>query len=75
MNSWIIIEGSSEKSHSTTLFLTSPPLSFTPIMFGCVDSLMAHSAGMSIPVLAGTLYKITGIGELSATCKIFKDNK
>lgn len=51
----------------TDHFHTSPPLSLTPIMFGCVDSLITTSAGRSMPVLAGTLYKITGIGETSAT--------
>lgn len=48
---------------------TSPPLSLSPIILGCADSLIMHSAGKSIPVFAGTLYKITGIGELSATCQ------
>ena len=48
---------------------TSPPLSLSPIILGCADSLIMHSAGKSIPVFAGTLYKITGIGEFSATCQ------
>lgn len=48
---------------------TSPPLSLSPIILGCADSLIMHSAGKSIPVFAGTLYKITGIGELSETCQ------
>lgn len=36
-------------------------------MLGCDDNLIMQSAGKSIPVFAGTLYRITGIGELSAT--------
>lgn len=31
-----------------------------------------QSAGISIPVFAGTLYRITGIGELSATWQKIK---
>lgn len=31
-----------------------------------------QSAGISIPVFAGTLYSITGIGELSATWRKIK---
>ena len=54
---------------------TSPPLSLSPIILGCEDSLIMHSAGKSIPVFAGTLYKITGIGELSATCQTVWNKK
>jgi len=54
------------------ILLTSPPLSLTPMIFGCVDSLITTSAGRSIPVFAGTLYNITGIGDASATYKIMK---
>ena len=51
---------------------TSPPLSFSAMMLGCEDNLIMQSAGKSIPVFAGTLYKITGIGELSATWQKIK---
>lgn len=48
--------------------LTSPPLSFRPRMLGCSDSPITASSGSSRPVLAGTLYRTTGTGLLSATC-------
>lgn len=50
-------------------FLTSPPLSLRPRMFGCWDSCITASSGSSRPVLAGTLYRTTGTGLLSATCR------
>jgi len=37
------------------------------MILGWADNFITHSAGKSIPVFAGTLYKITGIGEMSAT--------
>ena len=46
---------------------TSPPLSLSPMMLGWEDNLLTHCGNRSMPVFAGTLYKITGIGELSAT--------
>ena len=48
--------------------LTSPPLSFNPMTLGCRHISAATSTGRSIPVLAGTLYRITGTGLASATC-------
>ena len=48
------------------IFTTLPPLSLTAAMFGCCDSLMINSAVMSMPVFAGKLYTLTGIGEASA---------
>lgn len=51
---------------------TSPPLSLSAMILGCVDNLIMQSAGKSIPVFAGTLYRITGIGELSATWREIK---
>lgn len=35
--------------------LTSPPLSFIPIIFGWSASFINKDGGISIPVLAGTL--------------------
>ena len=49
--------------------LTSPPLSLSPSMLGCWASLTTASTGRSRPVLAGTLYRTTGTGLLSATCR------
>lgn len=42
------------------LVLTSPPLSFSPMMFGCAANWLTMSAVRSIPVLAGMLYMMTG---------------
>lgn len=46
---------------------TFPPLSFNPIIFWCFERLTMDSSGKSMPVFAGTLYKITGTGQESAT--------
>ena len=52
--------------------LTSPPLSFSPIMFGCCARCMTTSGGISMFVLAGTLYNTTGTGLALATFKQIK---
>ncbi|TNN33075.1 hypothetical protein EYF80_056765 [Liparis tanakae] len=43
-------------------------------MLGCSASVTAASSGSSRPVLAGTLYRTTGTGLLSATCRLFMGN-
>ena len=50
---------------------TLPPLSFNPMILGCLDRLTIASSGKSMPVLAGTLYRVTGTGLESATLKKF----
>ena len=47
--------------------LTSPALSFSPIIFLCSDRWIIISGAKSIPVFPGTLYNMTGIGLVSAT--------
>ena len=50
----------------TKVVLTFPPLSLSPIIFGCFDSSMILSIGNSTPVFEGTLYRMMGIGDTLA---------
>ena len=58
----ILIQKEQRKTH-----LTSPALSFSPIIFLCSDRWIIISGAKSIPVFPGTLYNMTGIGLVSAT--------